>query len=428
MSIRSNNINHKEEDRMNKNVLKVFLFALIAVFCGISCKSNPTGPGGDKAITAFSLSNPADTGIIDESTKTIVLHVPEGTNVKALVANFTTTGQIVLVGSIIQNSGSSSNDFSSPVTYTVRAADNSTVNYTVTVTVVLVPKAITSFSFTSPAVTGVINDSAKTIVLNLPDTSTDVTAMIATFAATGVDVSVGSTVQTSAVTSNDFTDPVVYAVKGSDSTTANYTIIVQKPATWVAYDWTDTVQPPTGWVEENLMNGFCTVDNGILSFSSGAAINEAHYRFYFDSAFTLGSKMTIVFKACEPIVRAGSYAWVLDFENEYRGQLEIRNGQINLLNGTASLGTAAVSASAWHIYLVSFEMVATGLQIKVYVDGSARSAASGIATSVATGLYIRLGDLSGNNSFSGSMDWIMWTFSGAYAPGIGLPSGYSLVP
>jgi hypothetical protein len=412
---------------MSKNVLKVFLFILITALLIIACKSNPTGPGSDKAITAFSLSNPADTGIIDESAKTIALHVPEGTNVSALVANFTTTGQTVLVGHIIQVSGASSNDFSSPVTYTVRAADNSTVNYTATVTIVLVPKAITSFSFASPAVTGVINDSAKTIVLNLPDTSTDVTALVAVFTTTGASVSVGSTVQISGTTPNDFTDPVVYTVKGSDNTIANYTVIVQKPANWISYDWTDTVQPPTGWVEENAMNSFCTVNNGILSFSSGDAANQAHYRYYFDSAFALGSKMTIVFKA-KADSTAGSYAWVLDFQNGYRGQLEIRNGQINLLNGTASLGAATVSVSAWHTYLISFETVATGLQIKVYVDGSARAAASGIATSIATGGFIRLGDLSANNSFSGSLDWIMWTFSGAYAPGIGLSSGFSLAP
>ncbi len=412
---------------MNKSIRVFFLFIVIAVFFTILCKSNPTGPGSDKAITSFYFMTPADTAVIDESKKTIVLHVPEGTNLKALVANFSTTGRVVLVGPIIQNSGVSSNDFSNPVTYIVRAADNSTVNYTVTVTVVMVPKAITSFSFASPAVPGVINDSAKTIVLNLPDTSIDVTALAATFITTGASVSVGLTVQASGTTPNDFTDPVVYTVKGSDNTTTKYTVLVQKPATWVAYDWTDTVQPPTGWVEENLMNGFCTVNNGILSFSSGAAINQAHYRYYFDSAFALGSKMTIVIKA-KADSTAGSYAWVLDFQSGYRGQLEIRNGQINLLNGTASLGTAAVSASAWHTYLISYETLATGLQIKVYVDGSARAAASGIATSVATSNFIRLGDLSTGNSFSGSIDWILWTLSGAYAPGIGLPSGYSLVP
>jgi hypothetical protein len=137
--------------------------------------------------------------------------------------------------------------------------------------------------------------------------------------------------------------------------------------------------------------------------------------------------MTIVLKAKADSM-AGSYAWVLDFQNGYRGQLEIRNGQISLLNGSSSMGTSSVSASTWHTYLISFATLASGLQIKVYVDGSARAAVSGIATSAATGNFIRLGDLSANNSFSGSLDWIMWTMSGAYAPGIGLPSGYSPAP
>jgi len=412
---------------VNKNVFKVFLYVSIAILMSVACKSNPAGPGSDKAITFFSFSNPADTGVIDESKKTIVIHVPEGTNVKELVSNFTTPGQTVLVGPIIQVSGFSSNDFSSPITYTIRAADNSTVNYTVTVIVVIVPKAITSFSIASPAVTGIINDSAKTIVVNLPDTSSDVTALVATFTTNGKSISVGPTVQASTVTPNDFTNPVVFTVNGSDNSTAKYTVIVQKPATWVAYDWTTTVEPPTGWVEQNSMNSFCTVTNGILSFNSGDAANQAHYRYYFSNLWALGSKMSIVINA-KADSTAGSYAWVLDFQNVYRGQLEIRNGQINLLNSSGSLGTAAVTASAWHTYLISYEIVAIGLQIKVYVDGAARAALSGIATSAATGNFMRLGDLSGNNSFSGSIDWIMWTLSGAYAPGIGLPSGFSLVP
>lgn len=320
---------------MNKNVLKVLLSVLIAVFFGISCKSSPTSLSSEKAISAFSLNN--------------------------------------------------------------------------------------------PSVTGTINDSAKTIVLNLSDTLADLTALVATFSTTGASVTVGSTVQVSGTTPNDFTDPVIYTVKGADNSTANYTVIVQKPATWVAYDWTDTVQPPTGWVEENLMNSFCTIDSGILSFNSGAAVNQAHYRYYFDSAFALGSKMTIVFKARADST-AGSWAWVLDFQNVYRGQLQIRNGPISLLNGSSTMGMAAVSASAWHTYFISYEVVATGLQIKVYVDGAARAAMSAIATTPATGSYIRLGDLSGNNSFKGSIDWILWTFNGAYVPGIGLPSGFSLVP
>jgi hypothetical protein len=59
--------------------------------------------------------------------------VPTGTIVTALVATFTTTGQSVSVGSAVQTSGQTTNDFTNPVTYTVTAADMSTQSYTVTV-------------------------------------------------------------------------------------------------------------------------------------------------------------------------------------------------------------------------------------------------------------------------------------------------------
>ena len=43
---------------------------------------------------------------------------------------------------------------------------------------------------------------------------TDVTALVATFTTTGASVKVGSTVQVSGTTANDFTYPVVYTVTG----------------------------------------------------------------------------------------------------------------------------------------------------------------------------------------------------------------------
>ncbi len=88
-----------------------------------------------KALTAFSLASPAATGVIDESAKTVSLTVPIDTVVTALVASFTTTGASVTIGSATQTSGTSPNDFTNPVTYTVVAADASTADYEVTVTV-----------------------------------------------------------------------------------------------------------------------------------------------------------------------------------------------------------------------------------------------------------------------------------------------------
>ncbi len=93
----------------------------------------------DKAITAFSfqgLTPPVD-GVITEAAHTIVLTVPHGADVSARMATFTTTGASVKVGAVVQVSGVTANDFTSPVTYTVTAADASTQDYVVTVTFVL---------------------------------------------------------------------------------------------------------------------------------------------------------------------------------------------------------------------------------------------------------------------------------------------------
>jgi hypothetical protein len=48
--------------------------------------------------------------------------MPTGTDVTALVATFTKTGVIVRVGLNVQVSGTTANDFTNPVTYTVTAA------------------------------------------------------------------------------------------------------------------------------------------------------------------------------------------------------------------------------------------------------------------------------------------------------------------
>jgi hypothetical protein len=72
---------------------------------------------------------------VNETLKTITVAVPNGTNVTAMVATFTTTGAVVKVGTVAQTSGTTPNNFTLPVTYIVTAADSSTATYTVTVNV-----------------------------------------------------------------------------------------------------------------------------------------------------------------------------------------------------------------------------------------------------------------------------------------------------
>lgn len=86
-----------------------------------------------KEITAFSLNGIA--GAINEAAKTISVTMPYGTSVTALAATFTTTGASVKVGTNVQINGTTANNFTSPVIYTVTATDASTRNYIVSVTV-----------------------------------------------------------------------------------------------------------------------------------------------------------------------------------------------------------------------------------------------------------------------------------------------------
>src|SRR6185437_4599409 len=111
-----------------------------------------------KAITSFSLSSAPGTtitpGII--SITNIAVTVPFGTNVKSLIATFTTSGQSVAVSGMKQVSGVTSNDFTNPVTYMVTAADGTTQNYIVTV-VVASSSANDIISFSLNGTPGVIS-------------------------------------------------------------------------------------------------------------------------------------------------------------------------------------------------------------------------------------------------------------------------------
>ncbi|MBN1306539.1 MAG: hypothetical protein JXA18_01380, partial [Chitinispirillaceae bacterium] len=84
-------------------------------------------PDTAKEITSFHLSCPEVTGAIDDLKHLITVYVPFGTAVTSLAPTITHTGaSIIPLSSSVQ-------DFSSPVTYTVTAADGSTLSYTVSV-------------------------------------------------------------------------------------------------------------------------------------------------------------------------------------------------------------------------------------------------------------------------------------------------------
>ena len=75
-------------------------------------------------------------GTIDYDAGTIAVTVPAGSTVTALIATFTlSTGAVAKISSTTQVSGTTANNFTSPQTYVVTGADNSTKNFVVTVTI-----------------------------------------------------------------------------------------------------------------------------------------------------------------------------------------------------------------------------------------------------------------------------------------------------
>ncbi|MHB1177158.1 MAG: T9SS type B sorting domain-containing protein, partial [Daejeonella sp.] len=181
----------------------------------VSVVSNTT-----KAITAFTILG---NGTVNESAKTIAVTVPFGTDLTALAASFSTTGSSVKVGTVTQTSGTTANNFSSPVTYRVTAGDASTQDYVVTISVAANPaKAITAFTILG---NGTVNESAKTIAVTVPF-GTDLTALVASFSTTGISLKVGTVTQTSGTTATNFSSPVTYRVTAADASTQDYVVTV----------------------------------------------------------------------------------------------------------------------------------------------------------------------------------------------------------
>ena len=163
-----------------------------------------------KAITAFTVPNQVGLTTIDEVAHTITVKMPYGTDVTALIPTVTISG-----ASVNPSSGATRN-FTSPVTYTVTAADSTSQAYSVTI--VFTP-AITAFTVPNQVGLTTINEVAHTITLKMPY-GTNVTALVPTVTIAGASVSPASGA------ARNFTNPVTYTVTAADATTQSYVVTV----------------------------------------------------------------------------------------------------------------------------------------------------------------------------------------------------------
>ncbi len=177
-------------------------------------------------ILTYGFGTPPQTGdaTINATAKTIDIEVENGTDLTNLISTFTLSdGATAKVGSVAQVSGTTANDFTSPVTYKVTAEDGATTQDWV-VTVTVAPNGetnILSFGFGIPPQTqnSIINASLHTVQIRV-ESGTDLTNLVAMFTLSdGASAKVGSTEQISGTTSNNFSSTVTYQITAENGTT-----------------------------------------------------------------------------------------------------------------------------------------------------------------------------------------------------------------
>jgi len=184
-------------------------------------------PSGEKSLTDFSLNGNA--GTIDASTGAIQVELPPRTTLLSLKASFSTTGKSVSIGDVVQESGVTENNFSSPVKYLVSAGDGSKKEYTVTAILLKdTAKEMSSFGFiksNNPVISTDVQllNPGNDINIVLPFGSPQ-GGLKASFVSTGDSVTINGVPQESGVTVNDFSSPVEYIVTAENGDTNKFTV------------------------------------------------------------------------------------------------------------------------------------------------------------------------------------------------------------
>lgn len=198
-----------------KNITILFLLFMAGVYTG--CKKDPVmyskGFESFKFIVKDALdANKEYEGIINGDE--IVVQLPIEVDVTNLKASFSMDNPrtIVQVGSEVQESGITEQDFTNPVSYRVKAEDKSTRSYSVRVEKKV---AFQSFGFYKEDNPGLEEDYKAVIrglIIDIAVHETiDITKLVARFqTTTGATIRIGTVAQESSKTVNNFSIPVVY--------------------------------------------------------------------------------------------------------------------------------------------------------------------------------------------------------------------------
>ena len=168
----------------------------------------------------FGLNTPSVNGTLTPNTTggDVELIVPYGTSLSSLVSHFMVSDSAsVYINSIKQTSGVTTNNFTGALTYTVFAQNRSiSKTYTVQVTIAKnTASDILTYGIATPASTGTITANSIDVYVPYGTSLANLTALFTT--SDNATVSVLSTMQTSGVSSNDFSSTVSYLVVGQNT-------------------------------------------------------------------------------------------------------------------------------------------------------------------------------------------------------------------
>ena len=176
------------------------------------------------AFLSYTVPNMLDSAFINPVSRTISLKTGRGTDLTSLIADFTLEqGASAYVDNIIQESGVTAHDFTSPVSYTVKTADMTDEYWEVRTFYPRKSDKAEFVEFTLPGQKGesIINPLIKRIDITV-EKQTDITSLVPEFLLSKhASAFIGDEEQISGQSSTDFSNPVEYRVVAEDEQTTN---------------------------------------------------------------------------------------------------------------------------------------------------------------------------------------------------------------
>ena len=228
-----------------------------------------SGLSTETDIITYIFAEQTSAATIDAVSHTVNIEVVNGTDLTDLTAEFfLSAGANATVSATAQDSAVTANDFTNPVIYTITAEDGTTIQDWI-ITVTLAASSLSTeadfLTYSFPEQTGTSNIVNDTVFIEVAN-GTDLTNLIAHFSlSVGANATVSATAQDSAVTANDFTNPVTYTITAEDGTTQDWIITVTEAASGLSTE-TDiiTYSFPEQTETSNIVNDtvFIEVANG----------------------------------------------------------------------------------------------------------------------------------------------------------------------